>query len=204
MPRPPELAFESTQMLSPAEFVAWLAARPEWDEHRYELLGGRVVMTPPAGHPHGYIESQLATRLAAFIEAHRLGVSLGSSQGFALPSRDTIEPDFSFVSHERWQAMPSPRDGEFLQVVPDLVVEILSPSTAGRDRVRKRRIYERNGVREYWLVDPRARTIQILSRRADRFDDGTLHAGDAVVVSSVLRGIGVTVASIFPPAPSMR
>jgi Uma2 family endonuclease len=198
MARPPELAFASTRKLTPAEFADWLAARPESDLHRYELLGGRVVMTPPAGHPHGYIESKLAVLLGSFVEARELGVCLGSSQGFAFPSGDTVEPDCSFVSAARWQAMPRPRDGEFLRVVPDLVVEILSGSTAGRDRVRKRRIYERNGVREYWLVDPGRRTILVLTRHAGKFDTGTTYTGTAIVRSTLLPGIAFTAERIFP------
>jgi Uma2 family endonuclease len=94
--------------------------------------------------------------------------------------------------------MPRPRDGEFLRVVPDLVVEILSGSTAGRDRVRKRRIYERNGVREYWLVDPGRRTILVLTRHAGKFDTGTTYTGTAIVRSTLLPGIAFSAERIFP------
>lgn len=200
MPQPPELAFESTRTLTPSEFHAWSQRRPAWDLNHYELLDGKVLMTPPAGYPHGLIEARLTAIFAAFVAEHGLGYFLGSSQGFELPTADTIEPDGSFVSTRRWEAMPAPRPGEFLRVVPDLILEILSPSTAAIDRVRKRRLYERTGVREYWLVDPRIREITVLVRRGDAFDDGTTYGEGTTARSEVVANLTVEVASIFPPA----
>jgi Uma2 family endonuclease len=199
MPPLPDLAFESTQTLSQSEFAAWVRARPASDDNRYELLGGRVVMTPPAGHPHGLIEGRLAVPLGQFIQEHRLGVYLGSSQGFELPSGDTVEPDHSFVSTARWQTMPAPRVGQFLRVVPDLVVEILSASTAPRDRGTKHEIYERNGVREYWLVDARARAVTVFALSGACFDGGEIYGEGSVLRSQVLVGLTIEVRSILPP-----
>jgi Uma2 family endonuclease len=194
----PELAFESTRTLNQSEFTGWLRKRSSWDCSRYELLNGRVVMTPPAGHPHGFIEGKLAAILGPFIRDRRLGVYLGSSQGFELPTGDTVAPDHSFVSTDRWQAMPPAREGEFLRVVPDLVVEILSPSTASHDRGDKRAIYERSGVREYWLVDSRAREVIVFTQRGGRFDAGHAHGEGVVVRSEVLAGLEIDVRSILP------
>src|SRR5207253_10097515 len=147
----PELAFESMRTLSQEEFEAWVAARWRGDLNHYELLDGRVVMTPPAGHPHGSIEAALGGIIEPFVRTRNLGRCFGSSQGFAPPSGDTVEPDYSFVSTERWRAMPPPEEGRFLGVVPDLVVAILSPPTAAIDRREKKGIYEPNGVRAHWL-----------------------------------------------------
>ena len=192
----PDLGFESTRTLTPAEFVDWIARRPPSDANRYELLHGRVVMTPPAGHPHGIVEA-LAVVLGSFIRDLELGAYFGSSQGFALPSGDTVAPDHSFVSVERWAAMEAPRDGEFLRVAPDLVVEILSPSTAVRDRGEKHAIYEANGVREYWLVDPRRREILVFERRDGRFAEPRTYSEDTLAVSAVLAGMKIDVAGLF-------
>jgi Uma2 family endonuclease len=198
MPALPELAFESTRTLNQAEFPGWVRKRPSSDCNRYELLNGRVVMTPPAGYPHGFIEGKLAGILEPFIRDRQLGVCLGSSQGFELPSGDTVAPDHSFVSADRWRGMPAPQEGEFLKVAPDLVVEILSPSTASHDRGEKRAIYERSGVREYWLVDSRAREIVVLTSRAGRFDTGQVYGEGAILRSEVLSGLEIDVRSILP------
>lgn len=80
-----------------------------------------------------------------------------------------MEPDTSVVSNERWAAGPPPVEGKFLRVVPDIAFEILSGSTASRDRGEKKGIYETNGVREYWFVDARAREVLVFTLEAGRY-----------------------------------
>src|SRR5581483_6862444 len=154
-----ELTFESIETVSQAEFAEWVERRPPGDLSQSELLNGRIVLTPLAGWPHGRIVARVSASLHGHVSERRLGHVLGSSQGFELPSGDTVAPEATFVSNERWRAAPPPELGKFLRVVPDLVVEVLSASTATHDRGEKKAIYERNGVREYWLVDPRARHV---------------------------------------------
>lgn len=193
-----DLVFESTSTLTQAEFFDWLFTRPPSDCNHYELLHGRVVMTPPAGHPHGTIDGALSRVLGSFIHERRLGTYLGSSQGFELPSGDTVEPDFAFVVAERWNAIPPPPTGRFLRIVPDLVVEILSRSTATRDRGEKRDIYEQNGVREYWGIDAEAGELTVFSHREDRFDVGRIFPKGVAFDSEVLAGLQFDVGSVLP------
>jgi Uma2 family endonuclease len=154
-----QTAFRSEERFDQRQFRRWLDARPSSDINHYELLNGRIVMAPPAGWPHGRIEVKLASALHQHVAGRELGVVLGSSTGFDLPSGDTVEPDVSFISSERLAAGPAPERRKFLRVVPNLAVEILSDPTARRDREEKRAIYERNGVDEYWIVDPDHRQI---------------------------------------------
>ncbi len=193
-----QLSFESTRYVTQREFAAWAAGRARWDLNHYELLNGRVVMNPPAGYPHGSVGGRIAAAMAAFVQQRTEGEYLDSSQGFELPSGDTLEPDHSYVSKERWAAMPAPEEGKFLRVVPDLVVEILSASTASRDRGEKKAIYEHNGVREYWLVDARAREVLVLTLREGAYDQGRVFAAGDTFVSTVLEELRVEVASLFP------
>ena len=194
-----DIGFESTRTVSPEEFVAFVDMRERaGDIYHYELLNGRIVMNPPAGFPHGRVDSKVQRLLANFVEDRRLGETLGSSQGFALPSGDTVEPDASYVSRARWEAAPPPKMGEFLRVVPDLVVEVLSRSNASVDRGEKKAIYERNGVREYWLVDARARRLTVFLLRDERFDRGRHFAEDERFASDVLPGLEFRVGELFP------
>lgn len=194
----PELSFESTRGLSQEEFALWARGRLAWDPNRYELLNGRIIMTPPAGYPHGSIESRVVSLLSSFAAAHDAGEVLGSSQGIELPSGSMVAPDACLVSRDRWNAMPPPEVGAFLKVVPDLVVEILSLSTASHDRGEKKAIYERDGVREYWLIDPRARSVTIFVARGDRFDLGTIYTETDSVTSFILPELRARVADLFP------
>ncbi|MEW6271247.1 MAG: Uma2 family endonuclease [Thermodesulfobacteriota bacterium] len=158
--------------LTQQQVRAWLDERPPDDLGHYELLGGRVVVSPPAGWPHARIGSRVVKLLANYVDSRRLGEVLDSSAGFDLPSGDTLEPDASFVSHARWAAAPTPAYGEFLKVVPDLVVETLSRSTRKRDLGEKKDVYARNGVDEYWVIDPVAGSVTVFSRMGDAFDAG--------------------------------
>jgi Uma2 family endonuclease len=194
----PELSFESTRGMSQSEFAPWAQSRLGWDPNRYELLNGRVIMTPPAGYPHGSVESRVVRVLSSFASARDLGEVLGSSQGLELPSGATVAPDASFVAKERWTSMTAPAHGAFLRVVPDLAVEILAPSTATHDRGEKKAIYERDGVREYWLIDPRARTVTVFIANEGRFDVGTEHAEADRFRATVLPGLEIVVADLFP------
>lgn len=90
-------------------------------------------MTPPAGGGHAEIAAKVIRILSGFVERHQLGKVFSSSAGYDLPSGETLEPDASFISHERWAKGPHVRRGQFLKMVPTLVVEILSSPTVRRD-----------------------------------------------------------------------
>jgi Uma2 family endonuclease len=197
-----DLVFESTRTVTQEEFAAWVDWRARMgDVSHYELLQGRVVMTPPAGYPHGEIESNIHLRLASHVAAQRLGKVFGSSQGFELGTKSTVEPDLSFVSKERWEAAPTPVPGKFLRVVPDLIVEILSPSTSKYDREGKKAIYARAGVREYWIVDGGARQVQVFrlgeAEPARYGREQVFTAGDQAP-SGAVPGWVVRVGELFP------
>jgi Uma2 family endonuclease len=131
------------------------------------------------------------------VRSHGLGHVLGSSQGFELPTGDVIQCDGSFVSNERWQSAPKPVPDAFLQVVPDLVVEILSEATAARDRGEKKGIYERNGVREYWIVDWRSRTLTVFHLHEGRFGISERLAETDRMRSRVLPELEIPIDSLF-------
>jgi Uma2 family endonuclease len=190
--------FESTESLSPEQFAEFVAERERvGDSSHYELLNGRVVMNPPAGYPHGSIGNRIQRLIGNYVAESSLGEVFDSSQGFELPSGDTVEPDHSFVSRERWELAPPPEHGKFLRVVPDLVAEVLSTRTASQDRGEKKAIYERNGVREYWLVDPRARCLTQFLAVGGGFDSGRKLGEDERCVSHVLVGLEFQVGSIL-------
>jgi Uma2 family endonuclease len=193
------LVFESVETVDQAHFRAFVAERErQGDRAHYELLNGRAVMNPPAGYPHGEIGSKIQRKLGSFVESRALGRTFDSSQGFELPSGDTVEPDHGFVSNERWAAAPPPVEGEFLKVTPDWIGEVLSTRTASRDRGEKKAIYERNAVREYWLIDPRARQVTVHVLAEGRFDAGTVHAEAELIRSEVFAGLELRVRELLP------
>jgi Uma2 family endonuclease len=193
-----ETAFRSEELFTQEEFWLWLEQRRESDVNRYELINGRIVMSPPAKFRHGFVEGNLHRLIAPSVHAAGSGITLGSSAGFDLPTGDTLEPDFSFISRERWQAgpQPSPGDKGFTRIVPDLAIEILSATSVRRDRIEKRLIYARCGVREYWLIDPTRGEIALFTSLDDRFGEPqVLTSGE--IVSRVLPDLRIRVEDVL-------
>ena len=190
--------FESLETYTPEEFLLFCRQQEEQgDLHRYELLEGRILMNPPAGWPHGSIENNIAFALTGFVRSKGLGRVFGSSQGYRLPSADVLEPDVGFVFTARLEAMPKPVHGEFLRVVPDFVVEILSDKTRSRDLDQKRHIYAKNGVREYWIVDSRNRRVTILVAEDGSYREDAIVEAGGTAVSKALAGFEMAFADVF-------
>ncbi len=192
-----ETTFVSRRTFTQEEFWEWLQERPPADINHYELIDGRIVMSPPAGWPHGDVETNISAPLKLFVRQHRLGKVLGSSAGYDLPSGDTVEPDISFISQERLEAGPAPVYGRFLKLVPNLVVEILSPSNWHSDLESKKRIYERNGVEEYWIVDPEQRKVEVFTLGSQGFELAGSYRESGIVHSPLLTGFTLSIEEIF-------
>jgi len=183
-----------------AAFAQFVEAH-DWsrDHSKLELLQERIVVTPPAGYPRSEIAANVTGELRNFVRPRKLGRVLDASQGYALPSGDHVEPDASFVSRASWAGAPATSGERYLQVVPDLVVEILSRSNEDYDRGKKKDICEANGVRECWLVDHRARQILIFVRdeTTQRFAAPRAHREGDRAASRVLEGFDVSVSDIL-------
>ena len=192
-----ETAFISTETFTQKRFKHWVENRPMEDINRYELASGKIVMTPPAAWEHAKIEAKVIRILEDFVSKHNLGTVFGSSAGYELPSGDTLEPDASFISRQRWSKGPQPRRGQFLKIAPNLVVEILSPATARRDRTEKKRVYEANAVDEYWLVDPHRREVTVFHLAGGRYDNGNRFEARQKLRSEVLVGFEVPARLLF-------
>jgi Uma2 family endonuclease len=167
------------------------------DENRYEVIRGILHVTPVPVLLHQYVQSELLFVLSQFVDD---GMVLGAPMDVRLPRRlgDPVQPDLLFLrtgNQPRWEVDPS-FDG-----VPDLVVEILSPSTTRLDRKIKHSAYREAGVPEYWIVDPRARTIEVfgLSEDGARYVELCRGGEGDMVRSKVLPGLEVPVGEIFPP-----
>lgn len=166
------------------------------DGLRYEIMGGVLYMTPAPGFDHQYIVTRLLVLLEKFVSEHQLGLVLVAPFEVRLPDiAQVVQPDLLFIAAGR---EPSPGD-PFFTGAPDLVVEVLSPSTTRTDRVVKFSAYERAGVREYWLVNPQSRIVEVYALSEDSIYDlhGEFIAGSAVT-SPLLSGLTFPVGDLFP------
>ena len=111
-----------------------------------------------------------------------------------LSDTDVVQPDLLFVSNERAHLLSG---GDNVQGAPDLVVEILSPGTADRDRGYKRALYAKHGVKEYWLVDPAAETVSILRLRGGVLAVARTFGRNETLQSPLLAGFELDLDDIF-------
>ena len=163
------------------------------DDERYELLSGALIRFPSSREIHQYILGRLFLRLGAFIYGRNLGKVYCSPFDVVLSDTDVVQPDLLFVSSGR-ESIITP---ENIQGAPDLVVEILSPATAARDRTLKLDLYARHGVQEYWIVDPDARAITVLRRGESRFEVVGIYGEEETLRSATLADLSITLQEIF-------
>ena len=155
----------------------------------------RFGMTPSSNFFHQIALRNLFLRFHSFVEKRDLGEVLFAPFDVLLEfdgETKTVEPDLLFISNARMSQL---RDKKRLYGPPDLVVEILSPSNAHHDLIRKRDLYDAAGVTEYWIVDPRMQRVDVfvasdVGYALDQRTEGT-------VASRVLDGLTVSVADLF-------
>ena len=125
------------------------------EDKRYELHDGDLVVVPSPKEQHQDVTGNLFIRLTLFVREGALGRTYIAPFDIVFSNHDVVQPDVIFVSNERHDIITP----DNIQGAPDLVIEVLSPSTAHRDRTFKRALYARHGVREFWLVDTDAQTV---------------------------------------------
>lgn len=134
----------------------------------YELVRGELIEMPPTGHEASSIALRLAIKVGGYVEANQLGSISGADGGYVLARNPdvVVAPDFAFVRAER---MPAPDQRQrYLELSPDLVVEVVSPIDRYSDLNDKVMLYLNAGVRLIWVVDPARKTITSFSPERPR------------------------------------
>lgn len=160
---------------------------------RCELVEGTLV-EKPVGNDESEVGLYLGTLIVAVVVPGKLGHVLGADGLFRCLPRQVRSPDVAFVARAQ---LPNGRPaGPIWDVGPALVVEVLSPSNTRREMRRKRQLFFGAGTQLFWIVDPRARTVQVY---VDPRQFTTLAAADRLSGGAVLPGFDVAVADVFSP-----
>ena len=129
-----------------------------------------------------------------FLETHPLGKLRFAPLDVILSEHDVLEPDLLLVLNEHQDYLQ-----DWVRGAPDLVIEILSPTTASRDRGLKLKTYARYGIGEYWIVDPDAQTVEVYRLTAEAFHLAAKCVKGKKVETPLLPGFSLAVGSIFKP-----
>jgi len=163
------------------------------DGRRYELYEGEVYMVPSPSVRHQRISRKLEALLGQFLPENGRGEVFHAPLDVVFSESTVVQPDILFISHQRRHIIGE----QNISGAPDLVVEIISPSTEERDREIKLQLYCRYGVRECWLIDPEERTVEVLALSPEGYQVLGQYSGDEVVNSQVLVGFQFPAEEIF-------
>lgn len=162
-------------------------------DDRCELIDGEYCAMPSPNEAHQDSVLMFAILLRRFVMNSGLGKVFIAPFDVILSPNDVFQPDVIFLSNERMRF----RTGDNIRGAPDLVVEVLSPSTAARDRGVKRDRYARFGVREYWLIDTVAKNIQVLAAIMGEFETAGVYGVGDTLLSPLLPGLRLDVSEAF-------
>ncbi len=164
------------------------------DRLRRELIDGELVVTPAPGTHHQAVVLELGARLLSYVKEHGGRVFVAPTDVF-LSDRDVVEPDVLFVRPEH-AGRVEPR---FVRSAPDVVVEVSSPSTRRLELTRKRALYERYGVSEYWYVDLDADRVEVHSLAEGGYGPPRLLGPGDTLTSSQAAGFRLDVDELLGP-----
>ncbi|WP_074949969.1 Uma2 family endonuclease [Myxococcus fulvus] len=161
-----------------------------------QIVDGELIVMPRPASPHGRATSRLGGELYGPFERGR-----GGPGGWFFHDepelhfrKDVLVPDLAGWRRER---MPEIPDVPYFTLAPDWVCEVLSPSTASLDRVRKKRIYAREGVGHVWLVDPKARTLEVFRRDGERWVELGTYSGDERVRAEPFEALELVLSDLW-------
>jgi Uma2 family endonuclease len=179
-------------VVDPRVSFAELAAWPD-DGRRYELYDGEVIVVPAPFPRHQRVVFRIAEILAEYEHA-RGGLTFTSPFDVVLSEFDVVQPDIVYFREERRHVidMQAPT-----RAAPDLAVEVLSRSTAARDRGRKMALFARYGIGEYWIVDGDAQTIEIRVLVASGYELAVTAGAGERVASPTFADLVVDAARVF-------
>ena len=163
------------------------------DGKRYELVHGEVHVTPSPATRHQLTLQNLLENLGPYVHKNHLGELCPAPLDVRLGEETVLQPDFIFVSNARAGIIQE----NWIAGAPDLAVEILSPSTAGHDRATKLPIYAEARVPEVWFIDPKAKTVEVLTLQGVKYLVEATYAGHHLLTSSLFPGWQLPLDDLF-------
>jgi Uma2 family endonuclease len=162
------------------------------DSNRYEIIGGELIVSPSPNRSHQTVAYRLTQLIGDYVDARQLGQLFFAPVDVRLSAHNVVEPDLLFIRQDRLgiYGPTGPVEGP-----PDLIVEIISPSSKIMDRIRKAALYADSGVPEYWLVDPEKRDFQLLTLEQGQYEPA--EAVDGRFHSTVIPGLVVDPTTLF-------
>ncbi len=162
------------------------------NDYRLELVDGEIIVMSPSGYESDEVATRMAAKLFNWVDERRLGRVTGSSAGFTLPNADTRAPDVSFVLAKHLRRSPQ----KFAEVLPDLMVEVKSPTDSLQKLREKINVFLELGSTVGILINPESRWVEV--HRSGQATI-TLRDGEILAVPDLLPGWEVPIAELWAP-----
>jgi len=159
----------------------------------YQLINGELIMSPSPSTYHQKIAINITVILNKYVEKNKLGALLFSPVDVYFNEYETYQPDIIFISKERKQIIKENR----IEGAPDLVIEILSENNAYYDLKHKKNIYEKYGVKEYRIVDPIEKSVEIFENKGKKFVPLESKKEKGEINSKMFKGLKIDTETIF-------
>ncbi|MFN3531074.1 MAG: Uma2 family endonuclease [Candidatus Brocadia sp.] len=163
------------------------------DNNRYEILNGELHMVPAPSTDHQGVSRNLEFLIWNFVKGKGLGKVFYAPVDVVFDDDEVFQPDIVFIKSERQGIISK----NAIQGVPDLIVEIISPSSAFYDTVEKKEIYRKYGVKEYWLIFPEERVIEVLTLEKGEYLEFCKSKREGMVKSKILEGLEIDSKDVF-------
>jgi Uma2 family endonuclease len=164
------------------------------DGRRYEIIEGVLYVSNAPNIDHQFAAFEIAFQIKLFVKEHQLGYVLTAPFEVHLSEKTKpVQPDVLFIKAERW---PAP-GAKYFEGPPDLIVEVLSPSTRRVDQFIKFRAYEKAKVPEYWIANPKTRSVQVFTLENREYSVLDEFVEDELIESKILTGLKITTRSLF-------
>lgn len=164
------------------------------EDKKAELIDGVIIVSPPPLDAHERVQGFLYALLRMFVEISNLGEVRGSRTAVILTDGHIFEPDILFIARDRLDII----EERGVKGAPDLVIEILSASTAERDRGVKFHTYERAGVRDLWLIDPYGPAGTEFYQREETIFKPVMPDASGVVYAQAMPGFKLNTSWLWP------
>ena len=184
------MSFMAHAIRRPPKTVRDYMALPE--DVRAELIGGEIYVAPSPSSMHQQVACRIWEALNAWVRSAAVGGVVLTAPDVRLPSGDIVRPDVLLVTRTtRREVHPWRRR------VPDLAVEVVSPSHLDRDRIVKRALYAKNGVTEYWIVDLEAEAVEILRAKGRKYRPAGYFEKGSVLTTPTCPGLVLSLDELF-------
>ncbi len=169
------------------------------ENRKMEFINGEIVFHSPVKLQHNRATKLLCKLLDTFVTKNQLGF-VGIEKIMISLTRNDYEPDVCFFGNEKAKHFTA---NQMKFPAPDLVVEVLSNSTAEKDRTTKFDDYAAHGIREYWIIEPEKETVEQYSLQNERYEL-LLKARDGAIESIVLNDFKIPIRAIFDDSENLR